>query len=86
MRYFIGGVAVGAVLGALFSPKKGSEWREDLGEWSREKGEELASKLGGIVPFKVKAAAALGALKEGGAEALREGESKIRIHLDGGNR
>ena len=45
--YLIGGAAVGAAVGVLFAPKKGSELREDLSDWGKrggEKGKELADK------------------------------------------
>ena len=73
--YLIGGVAIGTVLGVLFAPKKGSELREDIGEWGRrgrEKSRTMVAKLSAMVPLRVKAAAALGAMKAGGAEAIRE--------------
>ena len=76
----IGGMAIGTVFGLLFAPKKGSETREDIGDWlrdGREKEETLMAKLGAMVPLKVKAAAAFGALKAGGAEALREAAEKM---------
>lgn len=82
--YVIGGMAIGTALGMLFAPKKGSELREDLGEWGR-KGRDtsrtLMSKLGAMVPFRVKAAAAFGAAKSGGAEAIRE--AKEVLSFDG---
>ena len=84
--YLLGGVAIGAVLGILFAPKKGSELREDIGEWGRkgrEKGKVLATKLNATIPLAVKAAAGLGALKAGGAEAIREAVGIF--HLDGAN-
>ena len=84
--YLIGGVAIGAVLGVLFAPRKGSESREDIGDWlrdGREKNKTVLAKLSAMVPLKVKAAAALGAMKAGGAEAIREVAEKL--NLDGTN-
>lgn len=82
--YLIGGVAIGTVLGMLFAPKKGSKLREDIGEWGRkgrDTGRTLMGRLGAMIPFRVKAAAAFGAAKAGGAEAIRE--AKESLALDG---
>ena len=84
--YVVGGVAVGVALGMLLAPRKGSELREDLGEMGRkgrDTGHRLMSKLNSMVPFRVKAAAAMGAVKAGGAEALEE--VKESLGLDGAN-
>lgn len=85
--YMIGGAAMGTLLGALFAPRKGSELREDIGEWGRkgsEKGQSLMSALSGMVPSKAEAAKALEAVRVGGGEAIQE--AKERLHLDGKNR
>jgi gas vesicle protein len=85
--YLIAGAAIGTVLGVLIAPKKGSETREDIGDWlrdGREKNATMTSTLGAIVPLKVKAAAALGAMKAGGTEALREVAE--HLNLDGTDR
>lgn len=85
--YALGGAAIGVVLGVLYAPKKGSELRLDIAEWrrkGREKKEALMKKLGAMVPLRVKAAAALGALKAGGAEAIEI--VKEDFNLDGANK
>lgn len=56
----LGGAAIGTLLGVLLAPH------------AREKGQTLMSKVGAMVPMRVKAAAALGAVKAGGAEAIRK--------------
>lgn len=38
--YFISGAAVGAALGVLFAPKAGSETREQMSSWLKEKTEK----------------------------------------------
>ena len=84
--YAFGGTAIGVMLGVLYAPKKGSELRLDFVTWrrkTREKKEALLRKLGAMIPFRVKAAAALGALKSGGAEAIKI--VKEDFHLDGKN-
>ena len=45
---FVTGAVVGATLGVLFAPRSGTETREQLGDWikeRREKGEDLLSKV-----------------------------------------
>ena len=69
--YMLGGLLVGAVAGLLLAPKAGSEAREDIKEWSRDKREKvrtMLSKVRGTLPIRVKAAAAGGALKSGTRE------------------
>lgn len=73
--YVLSGITIGIALGILFAPKRGSELRKDIDHWirnSRKKNRTWMNTLGSIVPLKVKAAATLGAVKAGGAEAIRE--------------
>ena len=79
--YLLGGVAVGTVAGLLLAPKKGSEMREDIGEWARSRGEKsrsLLSRVGSIIPTRVKAAAVVGAVKGGASEAYQESRDKMK--------
>lgn len=55
--YLIGGLAVGAVCGLLFAPKKGSELREDILDWGndkKERGQELLARAKEYIPHRVK--------------------------------
>lgn len=84
--YALGGAVIGIVVGVLYAPKKGSELRLDIAAWrrkGRERKEALMRKLSAMVPLRVKAAAALGALKAGGIEAVEI--VKEDFHLDGKN-
>ncbi len=82
--YLLSGVVIGAVAGVLLAPKKGSETLEDLNEWgrdSREKTRSLMSRIGRSIPTRVKAAAAIGAVKEGAGEAFHETREKAKDFL-----
>ena len=85
--YTLGGAVIGVVVGVLYAPKKGSELRLDMIEWrrkGREKKEALVRKLNSMIPLRVKAAAALGALRAGGTEAIEM--VKQDFNLDGANK
>jgi gas vesicle protein len=77
---FLSGIVIGAVLGVLFAPKKGAELRGDMTDWTnrgREKTQDLYSKIKDMIPGQVKAAAAVGAVRDGGREAYREVKTKF---------
>ena len=74
------GVAIGTALGLLFAPKSGDETREDVAEWTRrnrEKARNLLSRNGIKIPNRVKVAAAYGAAKEGGEEAIEDVKDRV---------
>jgi gas vesicle protein len=84
--YALGGAVAGVALGMLYAPKKGSELRSDITEWRLKtlaKKEAMMRKLNTMIPLRVKAAAALGALKAGGIEAIEV--VKEDFNLDGKN-
>ena len=74
--YLLGGVAVGAALGILFAPKKGSELRADIKDWTKKRSEEGKAFLARV---KKEAPAALEHAKERAQEAIAA--VKERTHL-----
>jgi gas vesicle protein len=79
--YLLGGLAVGAAAGVLLAPKSGAETREDIEGWGKRSGEKaqsLIARVGNAIPFRVKAAAAVGAVKGGAKEAVNAAHDGIR--------
>ena len=74
--YMAGGVAVGAALGVLFAPKKGSELREDIKDWTKTRAEQGKAYLARI---KKEAPVAIEHAKERAQEAIAA--VKERAHL-----
>lgn len=80
ITYFISGALLGAVAALLFAPKAGEETRKELGDFideNREKGRTLVGKVMDKIPGRVKGAAALGAVKEGGSAAVSEARERL---------
>ena len=79
--YLLGGLVIGAVAGVLLAPKKGSETLEDLDAWrnrAREKTRHALSRIGSVIPGRVKAAAAAGAVEGGASEVFNEAREKAK--------
>ena len=74
--YLLGGVAVGAAIGILFAPKKGSELRGDISDWTKERGEQGKTFLTSV---RKEVPAALEHAKERAQEAIAA--VKERTHL-----
>lgn len=79
--YILGSLAVGTVAGLLLAPKSGSETRDDLEEWTRRNSKRTQSwltKISDAIPTRVKAAAGIGAVKEGASEAFEMSKNKAK--------
>lgn len=82
--YVACGVAVGAVLGLLFAPKKGSELRADIDEFGRaasRKTRKLYAQAKGLIPDTAKAAELVGVAKTAGRHALHDVRDKMHAAL-----
>lgn len=80
LTYFISGVVLGAVAALLFAPKAGEETRKDIGDFletNREKGRSMVGKVLDKIPGRVKGAAAVGAVREGGEAAVNEVKERL---------
>lgn len=79
--YILGGLAVGAAAGLLFAPKSGIETRGDIEEWRQRNRKKALSWIGAIgdaLPLRVKAAAGIGAVKNGASEAFELTKDKAK--------
>jgi gas vesicle protein len=79
--YILGGLIVGTAAGLLWAPKSGTETRGDIDEWrlrNRKKALSWLSSIGEAIPFRVKAAAGIGAVKGGAQEALKMSKDGAR--------
>lgn len=82
--YALGGAVVGATLALLFAPKKGSELREDIGEFGRtanRKGHELYARAKDMIPDRAKAVKLVGVAKGASRDALHDVKEKINAAL-----
>lgn len=82
--WLLTGVAIGAVFGVLYAPRRGEELRGEIGDYARQGGEKargLVGRIGDKIPARVKMAAGFGAVKSGGSEALREVREDIKDKL-----
>lgn len=77
--YLVGGLIVGAAAGLLLAPQSGVETREDIEEWrqrSLEKARSLFARVNDALPSRIRAGAAVGAIKggaKGAVSAARDG-------------
>jgi gas vesicle protein len=70
--FLLGGLIVGAAAGLLLAPQSGVETREDLETWRRrgaERARALLERVNDALPSRIKAAAAVGAVKGAAQEA-----------------
>ena len=74
-NYFLIGLGIGSLIGALFAPTSGKESREFIANKTRE-GNELARKKGRELQFRVEEAVARG------KETIAQTEGQIATAID----
>jgi gas vesicle protein len=77
LAWFVAGLGVGALIGVLYAPKKGSELREDIANGTREGTEYLRARTRA-------AAEQIGELVEKGKEQVSEAVERSREAVDRG--
>lgn len=70
--YFLAGTAIGAALGVLFAPRSGSETREQVGDWLKERKEKGADLLHKVKDESLVKKEALIAAAKAAKDAYRE--------------
>lgn len=78
--YFLAGTAVGAALGVLFAPRAGSETREQLGDWLKERKEKGSELLHKVKDESLVKKDALVAAAKAAKDAYRDANAKHHDH------
>ena len=77
---FVTGAALGAALGVLFAPRAGSETRESLADWLKERREKGADLLHSVKDESVVKKEAIIAAAKAAKQAYAETNSKHHDH------
>lgn len=78
--FFLTGAAIGAALGVLFAPRAGSETRDQLGDWLKDRKEKGSELLHKVKDESVVKREALAAAAKAAKDAYRETNAKHHDH------